>query len=222
MIGFVDIAPDGNSVALYLRLPERAAEAALVHDLLPAGGTVLDLGCGTGRLAEPLARLGHPVTGVDNCPQMLAALRDAAGVYAEISTLQLGSRFDAVLLMSYLVDNADTAAVQAMLDTVRRHLRADGFAVLERQPPGWAATCVPSTREADGIRYTFTDLDRVGGVLTATMRYEFDGLTAEQRFSVRDTDDDRLAELAAAAGLRGEAPLNADATLVLLRTASPA
>jgi Methyltransferase domain len=53
---------------------------------------VLDLGCGTGRLAEPLARLGHPVTGVDNSPQMLAALRHAAGVCAEITTLQLGSR----------------------------------------------------------------------------------------------------------------------------------
>jgi RimJ/RimL family protein N-acetyltransferase len=75
----VDVAPDGSPVALYLRLPERAAEAVLIHDLLPAGGTVLDLGCGTGRLAEPLARLGHPVTGVDNCPQMLAALRAAAG-----------------------------------------------------------------------------------------------------------------------------------------------
>jgi hypothetical protein len=55
--------------------------------------------------------------------------------------------------------------------------------------------------------------------LTATVRCEFDGHTTEQRISARDTDDHRLAELAAAAGLRAESPLTADATLVLLCTA---
>lgn len=37
-----------------------------------AGGPVLELGCGSGRLLLPLAKAGHTVTGVDNSPAMLA------------------------------------------------------------------------------------------------------------------------------------------------------
>ena len=57
------IAPDGSPVDLYSRLSEGAGDAALIHSLLPPGDDVLDLGCGTGGLSEPLVRLGHPVTG---------------------------------------------------------------------------------------------------------------------------------------------------------------
>jgi len=75
----MNIAPDGSPVQLYLSLSARTEDAAVIHALLPTGGTVLDLGCGTGRLAEPLAELGHRVTGVDNEPAMLGALRRATG-----------------------------------------------------------------------------------------------------------------------------------------------
>ena len=37
-----------------------------------AGGPVLELGCGTGRLLLPLAAQGHAVTGVDLSPALLA------------------------------------------------------------------------------------------------------------------------------------------------------
>jgi 2-polyprenyl-3-methyl-5-hydroxy-6-metoxy-1,4-benzoquinol methylase len=77
------IAPDGSPVRLYRRLAPRTEDAALIHGILPAGASVLDLGCGTGRLAEPLAELGHPVTGVDNEPEMLAELAAAAGMRFE-------------------------------------------------------------------------------------------------------------------------------------------
>jgi SAM-dependent methyltransferase len=40
-----------------------------------AGGPILELGCGTGRLLLPLARAGHVVTGIDNTPAMLARTR---------------------------------------------------------------------------------------------------------------------------------------------------
>lgn len=213
----VTIAPDGSPVQLYLRMPPRTPDARLIHDLLPPGGTVLDLGCGTGRLAEPLAELGHPVTGVDNEPAMLAALRRATGVQAEITELDLGERFDAVLLMSHFVNAADRSFVHTVLRVVRRHLACDGFAVLERHPPGWAATCTETDRTVDGVRVWLRDLVRDGGVLTATVRYEFDGTSAEQRFSVVDVDDDRLAELAAAAGMRFESSSNDERTLALLR-----
>lgn len=211
------IAPDGSPVELYRRLPARTNTAALVHDLLPAGGSVLDLGCGTGRLAEPLAALGHPVTGVDNEPEMLAELSLATGVYADLTTLDLPSRFDAVLLMSHLVNDADQAQVARGLQVVRDHLRDDGFAIVERHPPGWVDSCTEFVDEAAGVRFTLLDLARADGVLTATIRYEFDGLRAEQRFSAREVDDERLAALAAAAGLRFEDALDPARRLARLR-----
>jgi SAM-dependent methyltransferase len=214
----VHIAPDGSPVELYRRLPPRTEEAELVHAVLGRPGTVLDLGCGTGRVAEPLAAMGHTVTGVDDEPEMLRSLRLVTGVHADIRTLGLGTTFDAVLLMSHFVNTADVDFVSDVLRTVRRHLADDGFAVVERHPPGWAATCRESSREVGGVRYTLGDLHRAGGVLTATIRYEFDGLAAEQRFSVRDVHDDRLAELAGTAGLRVDFVVKPLSTLVVLRS----
>lgn len=213
----MDIAPDGSPVELYRHLPERTQDAELIHGLLPESGSVLDLGCGTGRLAEPLARLGHRVTGIDNEPAMLASLRLATGICADAATLDLGERFEAVLLMSHFVNAADTGFVEAVLATVQRHLAGDGFAVVERYPPGWVPTCTGYTRTGEGVRYTLHDLVREGGVLTATMRYEFNGVHAEQRFSTRDVDDRRLAQLAGAAGMRVGSTLNRSGTLVMLR-----
>ena len=43
------------------------------------GSRVLDLGCGTGRLALALAAAGHRVTGIDPAPAMLGRARSKAG-----------------------------------------------------------------------------------------------------------------------------------------------
>lgn len=69
---------------------------------LPAGGAVLDLGCGSG---EPLAgffiRKGFQVTGVDGSPRMIAMCRERfpamAWLVADMRGLALGRRFDAVV-----------------------------------------------------------------------------------------------------------------------------
>ena len=68
----MDVAPDGSPVAFYARLPA-TGEPELIHALAPRGSTILDLGCGVGRMAGPLAALGHRVTGIDNAPGMLDA-----------------------------------------------------------------------------------------------------------------------------------------------------
>lgn len=212
----MEIAPDGSPVQLYLRLPERAADARLIDELLPPGGTVLDLGCGTGRLAEPLVALGHPTTAVDIEPAMVANLRLATGVVADIAGLDLGTRFDAVLLMSHLVDGADIDQVDAFLATIRRHLSETGFAVVERYPPGWVPLFAETTQEIDGIRYTLFDVVHDDDTVTVTMRYEFDGQAADQRISFIDMRDDRLASIAATAGLRFTGALNDNGALVRL------
>ena len=75
-------------------------EAAFVAALEP--GSVLDAGCGTGRVGIELARRGIEVVGVDIDASMLATARriapHIAWVHADLSTLELGRAFDVVVL----------------------------------------------------------------------------------------------------------------------------
>ena len=63
LLGAMGVAPDGSPVGLYARLPE-LGEGEAVAAALPAGASVLELGCGTGRITRQLVRLGHRVTAV--------------------------------------------------------------------------------------------------------------------------------------------------------------
>lgn len=75
-------------------------EASLVRSYRPA--SVLDAGCGTGRVAIELARHGVDVVGVDADGSMLDEARRRAPsltwVLADLATLSLGRRFDVVVL----------------------------------------------------------------------------------------------------------------------------
>ncbi len=55
-----------------------AAEAFIARLALPAGTRVLDVACGTGNTALPLARSGCIVTGVDIAPNLLVQARERA------------------------------------------------------------------------------------------------------------------------------------------------
>jgi SAM-dependent methyltransferase len=75
-------------------------EATLVRALGP--GSVLDAGCGTGRVAIELARHGIEVVGVDADASMIAQARrsapDLEWVQADLAGLDLGRTFDVVVL----------------------------------------------------------------------------------------------------------------------------
>jgi ubiquinone/menaquinone biosynthesis C-methylase UbiE len=71
-----------NTVDAYrqyrLDYPQRLLDRLTALAGLRPGDSVLDLGCGPGNLAIPLARAGMAVTAMDPEPQMLAAAQDAA------------------------------------------------------------------------------------------------------------------------------------------------
>ena len=77
-------------------------EVAFVLGLDPVPASVLDAGCGTGRVAIELARHGIEVVGVDVDASMLGVARRTAPtidwVEHDLATLDLGRRFDAVLM----------------------------------------------------------------------------------------------------------------------------
>ncbi len=51
------------------------AVAATMLDAVPQGGTIVDVGCGTGLVLERLAAHGHTLIGVDGSPRMLELAR---------------------------------------------------------------------------------------------------------------------------------------------------
>jgi len=130
-----EITPDGCAVEFYALLPS-FGQPQIVHDAVPAGAPVLELGCGTGRILRPLAHLGHPVLGVDESPAMLARIPDLPTICSPIETLRLDRTFGVVLLASTMI-NVDPALRREFLATCRHHLAGDGVAVFQQNPPSW-------------------------------------------------------------------------------------
>lgn len=131
--------PDGSLIELYRRMPP-TGEPEQIHALLQPQSSVLELGAGTGRIADPLAQLGHHVTAVDDSERMLAEVRYARAVCARIEDLQLAERFDAVLLTTNLIHYPGDDLRRAVLAAIARHLKPTGKAVIQWKPPTyWAA-----------------------------------------------------------------------------------
>ena len=195
-----EVAPDGSPVAFYRRLPA-TGEPELIHALLPPGASILDVGCGPGRIAGPLARLGHAVTGIDDGRAMIAALpASVEGVVGDARTIRLGRRFDAVLLLSHLVNEpaggADIAA------TAAAHVAPGGIVIGETYPPGWDAdTGVGRTTTLGPAEIMLIRATRHGDLLDAEVRYGVDGRTWQQPFQARILDEGGLRALLERAGL---------------------
>lgn len=120
--------------------------------------SVLDLGCGTGGHALPLAARGLRVTGVDRSPAMLAracAKSVQAGVAApefieaDVRTLRLGRVFDAAIMMfAVLGYQHDDDALLATLASVRHHLPPSGLFLFDI----WYGPAVLAQRPGDRVR----------------------------------------------------------------------
>lgn len=84
----------------------------LLELLPPPGRRTLDLGCGEGRLARDLEKLGHRVVGVDSSPTLITLATEASPelefVLADASALPFGdAEFDLVVAYMSLMDIDD-------------------------------------------------------------------------------------------------------------------
>ena len=193
------IAPDGSPVGLYATLAP-LGEPELIHDAVPPGSEILELGCGAGRITHELVARGHPVVAVDNSPEMLAHVRGAETVLADIEMLDLGRRFPVVLLASNFLNAPDDRELDAVLAACTRHVAADGQVLLERMPPEWEPR--EGTREAGGVRLTLSDAVRDGELVSAVMRYEAEGQHWTHAFRARLISDEGVDAALERAGLR--------------------
>ena len=108
-------------------------EAGFVAGVAPAGGRVLDAGCGTGRVAIELARRGFIVVGVDLDPSMIAEARRRAPelrwVEADLVGLDLGEGFDVVVLAGNVPLFAVAGTEQALVGSCATHVDDGGALV---------------------------------------------------------------------------------------------
>ena len=108
-------------------------EAALIDSFGP--GSVLDAGCGTGRVAIELSRRGHRVVGVDIDETMLAAARVKAPeiewIRGDLSDpgLQLGQVFDVVVMAGNVLIFVPSGSEERVLANAARWLRPGGLLV---------------------------------------------------------------------------------------------
>jgi SAM-dependent methyltransferase len=124
--------------------------------------SILDLGCGTGNHAFPLAQRGYHVTGIDFSAGMLSQAREKAKKLAgqeasdlpeflqgDVRNFDLNKQYDAVLLMfavlGYQLTNED---VLSTLRNVRKHLKPGGIFVFDV----WYGPAVLAIRPSDRIK----------------------------------------------------------------------
>jgi SAM-dependent methyltransferase len=129
--------------------------------------TILDLGCGTGNHAIPLAVRGYQVTGVDRSAEMLAHAQGKvqtgldlatanrlAVAQGDVRSVDLGRQFDVVLMMfavlGYQLTNQD---VLAALGTVQKHLKPGGLFVCDV----WYGPAVLAIRPSERVKVIPTE-----------------------------------------------------------------
>lgn len=99
-------------------------------------GSVLELGCGTGRFTLPIAAAGIPITGLDITPEMLARAQEKAAalglmvdwVEADVRNFALGKQFGLIFESGATFQHLLTREDQEMaLTYIRAHLEEDGI-----------------------------------------------------------------------------------------------
>jgi predicted TPR repeat methyltransferase len=152
----VEVAEQGRSVH---------GEADLVDALLAGPGDVVDLGCGTGRVAWRLAEMGHRVVGVDLDSRMLSAAHArrpdqpvaTEPVWVETDlTAYRGDPADLVLLAGNVLPLVGAEHLDAAMSRVVELLRPGGLVVSgaglheDHLPPGCPVTSLTELDRAFG------------------------------------------------------------------------
>jgi SAM-dependent methyltransferase len=171
---------DPRLAAVYDPLNPPAADTAFYLEL--AGETpmsVLDMGCGTGRLACELAARGHRVTGADPAAAMLDIARNRPGgdrvtwIETDAAGLSVETRFDLIIMTGHVFQVfLDDREVRSALRSLRRHLAPGGRLAFETRNPAvreWTEWTPEETRERVEVE----------GVGTVEVHYDVSSVTGQ-------------------------------------------
>lgn len=136
-----------------LRVPDWDGEVKFYRELIEHSPLkhrgVLEIACGTGRVAVQLAQAGIEMTGLDISPELLDIARAKSShmanvqwVRGDLQTFELGRKFGFVISPGHSFQYMTTPDAQVQcLEQIKRHLVPDGCAVihLDHQDFGWLA-----------------------------------------------------------------------------------
>jgi len=102
------------------------------------GGTILEVACGTGRIAIRLAQKGARVVGLDLSSEMIEVARQKSigienirWVAGDMRSFELKEKFNLALIPGHSFQNLNTAQDQvACLESIKRHLHPGGLLVV--------------------------------------------------------------------------------------------
>ena len=122
-----------------------------------APGSVLDAGCGTGRVGRELHRRGVDVVGVDLDGEMLKTARarcpSVSWIDGDISAIRLGRTFDIVLMAGNVINFVVPELRRQALENLVRHLEPTGLLINGHsiRPDGCPPAMFATWAEAAGL-----------------------------------------------------------------------
>jgi 2-polyprenyl-6-hydroxyphenyl methylase/3-demethylubiquinone-9 3-methyltransferase len=142
------------------------------------GKSALDVGCGAGLLAEPLARMGAAVTAIDAAPELIDAARAHAAAqgleidYRAVPVEELDGRFDLVTCLEVIEHVAEPLAFLRWLAA--------------RLAPGGLMILSTPNRTAWSKLLTITLAEGIGSIPKGT--HDFEKFIAPERMKALLTD----------------------------------
>ncbi|MCS0603335.1 class I SAM-dependent methyltransferase [Streptomyces sp. LP11] len=214
------ITPDGCAVELYERLPV-GDEPDIIAAAVPAGASILELGCGVGRVTRHLLERGFGVTAVDESADMLARVQGARTICAPIEDLRLPERFDVVMLASFLVHAGDPEVRRGLLRTCAAHVADGGCVLIQREGADYHTNIPRERRDPSGFTVRMASAEPVGdGVNSVTAEYLFPDAVWTQTFLSRPLTTEQFESALAEAGLEVDRYLTPDGIWARARPAA--
>lgn len=166
-------------------------------------------------MTHPLLERGFGVTAVDESAEMLERVRGARTICSPIEDLDLGERFDAVMLASFLVHAGDVEVRRGLLRTCARHVAEDGCVLIQREGADYHTNLPRERVDPSGFTIRILSADPVGdGVNSVRAQYEFPDAVWTQTFRARPLTREQFEEALGEAGLAVDRYLTDDGTWV--------
>ena len=190
---------------LLYRDKDYPGEARYVHSLLRrhgvGNGEILELGCGTGKHAEQLVRLGFSVQGIDLSPSMveIARKRTPAELFSRLGfdvgdarSARIGKHFDAAISLfpvaSYQTSNEDLAG---MLRTAAAHLKTGGIFVFDF----WYGPAVLTDPPTERVKRLEDGIIQVTRTAKPTLRPNENVVDVHYQVQVKQNSNGRVADI---------------------------